>query len=255
MNTSLFTRYAAAIRSFNGDASAPDLELATDGPLSVYYAPFDYVNPNARVVLVGITPGRTQAFNALIEAKRQLELGASADVALQRGKQTGAFSGAMRPNLTAMLDHIGLAKWLGIASCAALFGNSSNLLQSTSALPFPVFFSGENYNGTPDIVSTPLLRSLLLEHFAPLAQSLPEAVFLPLGPVPAKAMAWLVAQGQVSNSRVLGGLPHPSGANAERIKYFLGLKQAEELSAKTDPKKLDAARLALMTAVAELRSC
>ena len=37
-------------------------------------------------------------------------------------------------------------------------------------------------------------------------------------------------------------MPHPSGANAERISYFLGRKPRERLSAKTDPHKLDGAR-------------
>lgn len=35
---------------------------------------------------------------------------------------------------------------------------------------------------------------------------------------------------------------HPSGANAERIAYFLGRKSRSALSAKTNPDKLDRAR-------------
>ena len=254
MTTSLFTRYSAAIRNFTGDASSPELEIASDGALSVYYAPFEYVNPTARLVLVGITPGRTQAVNALTEAKLQLEHGANPEQALKRAKQTGAFSGAMRPNLTAMLDHIGLAKWLRVPSCEALFGDASKLLQTASVLPFPVFVNSENYNGTPDIVGTSFLRSLMVEYFAPSIKALPDAVFLPLGPVVAKAMAWLVSQGHLSASHVLSGLPHPSGANAERIQYFLGRKEVSKLSAKTDPAKLDEARTKLIAAIAMLRS-
>lgn len=40
-------------------------------------------------------------------------------------------------------------------------------------------------------------------------------------------------------------IPHPSGANAERIAYLLGQKPRDRLSAKTDPTRLDAARASL----------
>lgn len=252
MNTNLFSQYVDAIRNFDGNAISPALHMASEGALSVYYAPFDWVNTTAKVVLVGITPGRTQAVNALSESKRHLAQGATLEQALMRGKQTGAFSGAMRPNLTAMLDRIGLASWLKIDSCEALFGASSQLLQTTSVLPFPVFVNGENYKGAPDIVRTPLLRDMLVEHFLPLVNALPDTVLLPLGPVPAKAIKWLVAQGHLRAGRVLAGLPHPSGANVERIQYFLGQKHTSRLSVKTDPTKLDSARHTLIAAVSAL---
>ncbi|WP_303045736.1 hypothetical protein [Turicimonas muris] len=38
---------------------------------------------------------------------------------------------------------------------------------------------------------------------------------------------------------MLPQIPHPSGANAERIAYFLGKKKKEDLSAKTNPDKID----------------
>ncbi len=252
MDTALFTRFTSAIRDFDGAPDAPALQLAVSGPLASYYAPFDAFNPQARVVLVGITPGRTQAVNALAEARKQLANGASNEEALHQAKRVGAFSGAMRTNLTGLLDHIGLQRWLGVASCDELFGNASHLLQSASVLQFPVFVNGENYNGTPDPITTPLLRELVLEHFVPMACALPAAVFVPLGPVPTRVLQWVVSQGYLSERRMLLGLPHPSGANAERIKYFLGKKNAVNLSAKTDPSKLDAARIHLQKTVAGL---
>ena len=57
----LFQKYANAILAYRGDALAAELLMASSGPISVYYAPFDWVNPAARVVIVGITPGRKQA--------------------------------------------------------------------------------------------------------------------------------------------------------------------------------------------------
>lgn len=252
IDTPLFPRYESAVRSYSGDPCSPNLLLAQEGPLSAYYAPIEWRNLQAKVILVGITPGKTQANNALAEARRQLSAGAATQEVLRHAKQTGAFSGTMRPNLVALMDCIGLPRVLGIRSCADLFGTASHLLQSASVLPFPVFLNGENYNGTPDITRTPLLRELMLAHFLPMVRELPHAVLIPLGPVPAKALAWLVQQGHVSGHRVLEGLPHPSGANGERIAYFLGRKNRNELSAKTDAAKLDAARTQLISAVAGL---
>lgn len=251
METKLFDQLASAICS---GAAADDarLRLASEGNLEVYYAPFEAVNPEARLVLVGITPGRVQATNALTEAKRQLGAGASSAEAMRRAKEVGAFSGPMRSNLTAMLDHIGLAKWLGVGSCAQLFADKANLLQTASVLQFPVFVGGENYNGNPDPLRTLMLKRFVHAHFAPLGRVLPQAVFVPLGPVPTKVMEVLVQEGHFAARQVLAGLPHPSGANAERIAYFLGRKEASQLSAKTKAAPLDSARRVLQAKVAQL---
>ncbi|MCC2673798.1 MAG: hypothetical protein K0Q43_678 [Ramlibacter sp.] len=250
VNTSLFEKFSAAIRA----GAAPEearLQLGASGPLAVYYAPFEAVNLRAKLVLVGITPGRVQAANALAEARRQLEAGASAEESMRKAKHVGAFSGPMRTNLVEMLDHIGLA-WLKIASCVELFGSRADLLQTASVLQFPVFVDGENYSSRPDPIRTPMLRSMVLDHFAQLGKLLPDAVFVPLGPVPTKVMQWLADEGRFTSQQVLAGLPHPSGPNGERIQYFLGSKDASRLSAKTNASLLDAARTALLGKVAQL---
>lgn len=246
----MFERYADAVRRYEGDASAADLLMASAGRVSVHYAPFDWINPAAKLVIVGITPGRLQAQNALAEAKRALAAGEPVDTVLRRAKTTAAFSGALRNNLVALLDHIGLQRWLGVGSCEALFGASAHLVQTTSMLQFPVFVDGgKNYNGSPSPTEDPLLRGMLLDHFGASVKHLGAAVFLPLGPVVTGALEWLAAQGVLDPRRVLSGLPHPSGANAERIAYFLGRKSRESLSAKTDAAKIDAARERVMEAV------
>jgi hypothetical protein len=228
------------------------LNIARDGQIEVQYAPFEYINNEARVVLVGITPGRTQMVNALRECRRQLHAGASTDAALRAAKQTGAFSGAMRPNLIAMMDAIGLHRWLGLSGCDALFGAAAHLVQTTSVLRNPVFVNGENYNGTPRMTSHPVLRQQLLDGFAHDASALPLAVFLPLGDKVSEGLHWLADQGAIDRSRILDGLPHPSGANAERIAYFLGRKEKAELSVKTNPTKLDEAKAQLIKRVQSL---
>jgi hypothetical protein len=63
-----------------------ELFLHRQGSLAVPYIPFDWVNPGARVVIVGITPGFTQWKNAMAKAQRQLSAGVSVDTVLQRAK-------------------------------------------------------------------------------------------------------------------------------------------------------------------------
>lgn len=258
MKITQFKKFAPIIRSLNIDDLAGDsllnekLRIAQDGLVEVCYAPFEYINPKARIMIVGITPGRTQMLNALRECRRQIDAGAGDQQVLKAAKQTGAFSGAMRPNLVAMLNHVGLQHWLGISSCDALFGEASSMVQTTSVLRNPVFVDGDNYNGTPNMISHPLLQKQLIDGFGQDAKALPDAVFIPLGDKVALALHFLADRGLIVRERILDGLPHPSGANAERIAYFLGNKERSALSRKTSPDKLDQARAELMARVAEL---
>jgi hypothetical protein len=203
--------------------------------------------------VVGITPGFAQWKNALREARRQLALGAPEHELLRAAKYTGAFSGAIRPNLVALLDSVGLQRWLGIASCATLFGMDAHLMHVTAALRHPVFVNGVNYNGAnPNMVSTPLLQSQLLDYFALEAAQLPDAVVVPLGPRVGQALSWLARRGVLDEERILHGIPHPSGANAERIAYFLGRKEKSALSSRTNGDQIDADRRALRAKMAAL---
>lgn len=221
------------------------LQMAKEGNISINYIPFDYVNTQAKIVLVGITPGFTQLKNALAEAQKQIKAGADEISILQEAKKTGAFSGAMRPNLVGMLDCLKVNEMLGIQSCDNLFGSANHLVHTTSVLRHPVFIGAENYNGTPNMTKNPLLLKFLTEHFAVEAATLKNAIFVPLGPKVSEALSFLVKQGLINGANVLDGLPHPSGANAERIAYFLGKKPASQLSVKTDPIRIDATKLAL----------
>jgi len=251
----LFEKYSDFIKhesfSLSQDNLAKELLIEDAGELSVYYSPFDYINSDAKVIICGITPGFQQAILALEEASKQLKHGATADAAKLAAKNTASFGGPMRSNLIRLLDYIGISKKLNISSCAELFGSRTDLVHFTSALRYPVFKSLKNYSGTPSMVKNPLLRKQLEQYLLPeLAQFSSTTLIVPLGPKVEDALSFAVKAGTITQEQVLGGLPHPSGANAERIAYFLGEKAADKLSVKTNAVKIDSAKDRVLAKVA-----
>ena len=246
-------KYRSAILEMPAlDAKHSALTMSGQGAFATQYAPFDYVNPAAKVVLVGITPGAFQATAALARLKAVLLAGGSDADALRAAKEAASFSGPMRTNLVQLLDAIGVQRLVGIASCADLFGARADIIHFTSALRYPVFLGGENYSGTPPILSTPYLKAMADRWLRDEASQLSSAIWVPLGREPAAALSYLVSSAVIPKSNVVTGLPHPSGANGERIAYFLGRKERSALSSRTNATVLDAARTRLVAQIGSL---
>ncbi|WP_186085600.1 hypothetical protein [Burkholderia gladioli] len=249
----LFEKYESAIRGYQGDPQSSSLRMHRNGDLMVYYAPFEWVNPSAKDVLVGITPWKAQADIALTEAQSALVEGLPVPEVLRRAKLAGAFAGKARLRLISLLDHIGLRQWLGLRSSVDLFGEAGDLLQATSLFQFPVFNNGENFRGARHPERDPMLRLQMREHFGKMAKAMPDAVVIPVGAATSKGIEWLTREGFVNKERVLHGLPHPGKENSEHTAYFLGEKDRADLHKETNPDKIDAARDYLRKAIAALK--
>jgi len=227
-----------------GDA-CPDLLISESGTLTVDYAPFDHIEPSAELVIVGLTPGRTQAANAMETFAGERRKGTPVNVALERAKRSASFSGAMRANLLAMLDEIGVPALFGRLHADEFFSDTQARVHFTSALRYPVYIDGKNYSGSPDPMRHPMLMRMIETHLAEEARALSQAIWVPLGRHAEAALLHLADRGHLDKKKILAGLPHPSGANAERIAYFLGRKSRERLSAKTNAVSIDAAKAKL----------
>jgi len=226
-----------------------------DGAVEVFYSPFDHIAHQAKLVIVGITPGRAQAINAAVSARAQIQSDRSAEEALRAAKLTASFSGGgTRNNLVRMMDGIGLNALFNIASTASLFTEAGEQVHFTSALRYPVFVNGENYNGNPHMLKTPILRELIETYLTEEARALKDAVWLPLGPKPAIALQHLAGLGLLRREQILDGMPHPSGANAERVAAFLGTKPVDQLSSKTNATQIMAAKKNLIEKISLLKS-
>lgn len=227
-----------------------NLQMYTKDQVTVNYAPFDYVNTSAKVIIVGITPGMHQAEVALNEFAGMNTDTTKQDSSMKAVKHVASFSGPMRNNLIKMLDHIGLNRKLGITSCLTLFDERADLVQFTSALRYPTFIQEKNYNGTPSFKKIPFLTSILEEVFLQEILSIEgKPLIIPLGPKVEDMLEFIMPNSNIEANQVLSGLPHPSGANAERIAYFLGNKAKEDLSTKTNPHKIDEAKIQLIKKV------
>src|SRR5713226_946243 len=162
----LFDQFAESIRSLpdripfaKADLLTPQFRLHEEGRVQIYYAPFDYVNENAKVVLVGITPGWTQMEIAYRFARRALLDGLLPVEVCRYAKQQASFAGSMRKNLISMLDRLDLPKFLGVPSCELLFSDYGSLSHTTSVIRYPVFVNDANYAGhVPDLLATACLR-------------------------------------------------------------------------------------------------
>jgi hypothetical protein len=203
------------------DLLAAQLLLHQEGPLEIYYAPFDYVNADAKVVLIGITPGWQQIQIAYRAAQQGLADGTTPQQICQRAKVSASFAGTMRRNLIAMLDEVGLPNVLHIPSSSALFDTHRALIHTTAAIRYPVLAEGKNYTGHhPALLQTAILRRFVLEVLAEELQLTSTALIIALGTCVSDVVRLLISKGLIKADRCVLDFPHPSGANRHRSKQF-----------------------------------
>ncbi|WP_197969885.1 hypothetical protein [Mesobacillus harenae] len=202
------------------------LEESAELPLDIYYAPVDYFNDHAKILMVGITPGLNQMKKSYSAVRERLALGLSDEELLHMAKKESSYEGTMRKNLVTMLDQLGLPAYLNIKTSMELFSSANHLVHTTGVLPYPVFFNGKNFNGSrPDMLKNDLLRQYILKHFAPSLQRMEEPLIIPLGIKTAAVLNYLLKRNYLKATTILRGFPHPSGGNGHRHKQFAANKE------------------------------
>jgi hypothetical protein len=242
-NLTISSAFRDALTTYRRDG-AP-LTVDSDGRYSLEYVPFEHVNVDARLVIVGITPGPTQRNDACEEAGRLLGRGLPDDEILRRVKKHAAFGGpSMRPNLERMLDALGVMSLLGGGKAAALWESRAHLFHATSVVPHAAFVNGKPFAGSfEEIQRVDVLRRSFERDFLPtLSQLRRDVYFIGLGPTPAAALSFAADKGLIDGSRVLGWLAHPSKQSGSQVSIYLGEKKAEDLHER-DPVRRRAAAL------------
>jgi hypothetical protein len=193
-----------------------------------FYAPFDWVNEDADIVLIGITPGRKQAKTALKSLKASLRQGLHVDHAARIAKQAASFEGDMRDIAARLMNRFRLQQLFGLDDSADLFGKASHRAHYTSLLRYPILHwqtkkkNGRkvtdwfDYGGGDKAFSVDLLTRSIREHFEPEIMGFKKAWLVPFGPTPARALEAMVARGLIDPDRVLPGINHPSATQWNR---------------------------------------
>lgn len=231
----MLDRFRETIRSLGADAAQSEGTRVDDRKSSrdaLFYVPFEHLNRDARLVIVGITPGPNQIRLSYEAAQARLKAGLDDATVLARVKEHGAFGGQqMRPNLLRMLRWFGFADLLGIARPDDLWSGSAHLLHATSVVPHAAFRNGKMFAGSFDeVMRSPVFRESFLRDFAaglPLIS--PEARYVALGPTPLAALDWCAAQGLVRPDRILGAFAHPSSTGGSEVAVYLGEKRLDDL--------------------------
>ena len=182
-----------------------------EGNIEIYYAPFDYVNPKAKIMIVGITPGlqqMLQSFEVINEGKSTKEV-----------KDLSSFKGSMRTTLVKYLDELKVNKKLRIKSCGSLFNKDSKHLHTTSLVKYPVFYKGKNYSGA-NILKKKILVDFIEKNFLKELKTLKKSIIIPLGNTVSSTIEYLNDKYDLKLTCFLKGFPHPSGANARKNIQF-----------------------------------
>lgn len=169
----------------------------------------DYVNPKAKVVIVGITPGESQ-MKVSRSGKSAKEI-----------KRENAFAGIMRINLVKMLDAIGVNKLLKIKTCDTLWSTDFDKVQMTSLLRNATYYKGTMFKGTPSILKTSKLMDELMSGFVKhdCCKCTDAILYVALGKTVKEVLEWL-KQNKGLHAQIVT-IPHASGFNGGRIAVFL----------------------------------
>jgi hypothetical protein len=149
-----------------------------------------------------------------------------------------------------MLDEVGVNIRLGIISCSSLFDENKHLLHSTSIFRYPTLLKGKPISTAKNGLRLDILKDMVTSCFDDECRQLnSDVLYIPLGQGVADILLSLSQNGKIKEEMILAGMPHPSGANAERISYFLGRKDREKLSTKTNPDKIDNAKAGVLAKI------
>lgn len=236
----VFERFAEEIRALP-DAGPSDIELERfslyqDERTRICYAPFDHVNTVAKVIVLGITPGRNSTVNAFRAATAALRAGETHEKALRAAKEAGSFSN-MRSRIAEMLDGIGLHTALAVASCGEIFSSRYDLLHPTSVMRYPVFTWNRskktwiNYTGySPRLHEWEQARTYIESLLKSELQQLDAALIVPCGEAVTAVLRCMCQKCWIDDRRCLFGFPHASGANGHMQEFYQARKR--DLAAK-----------------------
>ncbi|WP_026478465.1 hypothetical protein [Alkaliphilus transvaalensis] len=204
------------------DLLIPDLLIEEEGKLQIYYATHnEFINIEAKILIIGITPGWVQMEKSIRTARKCLIEGRSLEETARICKKESRFYGTMRMNIINMLDELRLHEYLGMKNNKELFNDHCPYLHTVSLIPYPVFVNRKNYTGhSPKIINSKFLMKYVNLTVEKDLKPLKRPLIVPLGRAVEEVLLSLIGEGKIDREQCLVGFPHPSGANGHRLKQF-----------------------------------
>ena len=186
-------------------------------------AGFDYPNPEAEVVIVGITPGKNQLENGY---KSRDVIVASREESLER-KKTYAFKG-LRENISGMLDSVDLNKLLGIDKCETIWNEDFGKVDFTSLIKEAVYENKEKgiapFNDAEMIAKSEKLSKRFKNGFVEDCKQYTKVrMFVACGHKVYNVLCDLRDKGIISAPVI--AIAHPSNNNKIRVEFYQGYEE------------------------------
>lgn len=268
MASTFFKKYEKAIENWDGTKEYfhSNFPLNSFGNVYIRYAPFEYVNRDAKLTLLGMTPSWTQIRENLDSAQKSIS---SPDV-LKKCKLDGSFA-QMRELLVAQLDYFKFDQYLKrfeprLRTCKELFVSSSTigtkpsdltyLVNYTSIYKFPTFYLNKKTGNLTSYTCNQgvykAARQKLDDYFIPmLEEEFAEAktsIILPLGIAVTDALKKSSTYSKYRD-RILPPILCPSGQNNLRINYLLGLIGKSKMTGANSASKVESLKQNLQKAM------
>lgn len=206
-----------------------------DDRMKFINAGFDYPNPEAEVVIVGITPGKNQLENGY---ESHDVIVASREESLER-KKAYAFKG-LRDNINKMLDSVDVNKLLGIDRCETIWNEDFGKVDFTSLIKEAAYEdkSGkiDPFNDAEMIAKSEKLNKRFNNGFVKDCKQYSKAkLFVACGHKVYNVLCDLKEKGVISVPII--AIAHPSKNNNIRVQFYQGFEEKSLLECKNDAEE------------------
>jgi Uracil DNA glycosylase superfamily len=198
--------------------------------IEILWAPFDYINRDAQLAIVGVTPGPEQAMRSYKAVRNAIARGEEPQESLARIKAEASFRGkVMEANLMSVLEHSGVAERAGIDNIDRLWTDEAHKVHFTSTIRYPTFINRDLYNNQIDSLTHSELKRYVEEYLAEELSLLPAtAVIVALGSKGPRIVRHAAKVAGVDSARVVA-LPHPSGSATGAVRAFLSERRTKSI--------------------------
>jgi hypothetical protein len=198
--------------------------------IEILWAPFDYINRDAKLVIVGVTPGPNQALRSYQAVRLAVARGAEPQTEIAKIKVDSSFRGdVIESNLKSLLEHSGLAERAGIQDIDDLWAGEAHKVHFTSTIRYPTFIGDKLFNNQIDSLRHPVLRRYVETYLSEELAAVPlDAVIVALGQKGSRIVRHAARVSGIASGRV-EALPHPSSSANGAVRDYLSKYRTQSI--------------------------